>query len=154
MDKQICNKLDMLIPWDWVGKCRTALYAREGSTSFYITCLFPENFSRQWTGCGPTEWRMWSPDVIPTDFLHGMDQNKSVKIKTKALRRTQKSNSGLLTMYQSKIMIKYQNTHRNHFLNFLLQIFDFQLTPEEMLQLNSLDLGENGRIINFMFWKG
>ncbi|XP_069672467.1 aldo-keto reductase family 1 member A1-like [Periplaneta americana] len=34
------------------------------------------------------------------------------------------------------------------------QIFDFQLTPEEMLQLNGLDIGENGRIINFLFWKG
>ncbi|PSN34751.1 Alcohol dehydrogenase [NADP(+)] [Blattella germanica] len=34
------------------------------------------------------------------------------------------------------------------------QIFDFQLTPDEMLQLNGLDLGENGRIINFLFWKG
>ncbi|XP_021921712.1 alcohol dehydrogenase [NADP(+)]-like isoform X2 [Zootermopsis nevadensis] len=34
------------------------------------------------------------------------------------------------------------------------QIFDFELTPEEMLQLGGLDLGENGRIINFMFWKG
>jgi hypothetical protein len=36
----------------------------------------------------------------------------------------------------------------------LFQIFDFQLTPEEMIQLNGLDLGENGRIINFLFWKG
>jgi diketogulonate reductase-like aldo/keto reductase len=34
------------------------------------------------------------------------------------------------------------------------QIFDFHLTPEEMLQLKGLDLGENGRIINFLFWKG
>ncbi|PNF22801.1 hypothetical protein B7P43_G02523 [Cryptotermes secundus] len=34
------------------------------------------------------------------------------------------------------------------------KIFDFQLTPEEMIQLNRLDRGENGRIINFLFWKG
>ena len=44
--------------------------------------------------------------------------------------------------------------HEHCFFNSLFQIFDFQLTPEEMLQLKSLDCGENGRIINFLFWKG
>ncbi|KAJ9589724.1 hypothetical protein L9F63_017063 [Diploptera punctata] len=34
------------------------------------------------------------------------------------------------------------------------EIFDFQLTPDQMMQLSGLDLGEEGRIINFRFWKG
>lgn len=34
------------------------------------------------------------------------------------------------------------------------QIFDFELTGDEMNKLNSLDQGDNGRIFNFLFWRG
>lgn len=33
-------------------------------------------------------------------------------------------------------------------------IYDFELTPAEMNQLKKMDKGEDGRIFNFLFWKG
>lgn len=33
-------------------------------------------------------------------------------------------------------------------------IYDFGLTPSEINRLKKLDQGENGRIFNFLFWKG
>jgi hypothetical protein len=64
-----------------------------------------------------------------------------------------------MTIFKNVILTENSGNPETHpyeyyFLNSLFQIFDFQLTPEEMLQLNGLDLGENGRIINFLFWKG
>lgn len=35
-----------------------------------------------------------------------------------------------------------------------IQLFDFELTPDEMETLRGLDKGEKGRIFNFLFWKG
>lgn len=34
------------------------------------------------------------------------------------------------------------------------QIFDFSLSDNEMDTLNGLDQGDNGRIFNFLFWRG
>lgn len=35
-----------------------------------------------------------------------------------------------------------------------MNIYDFELTQEEMNILYELDKGEEGRIFNFLFWKG
>lgn len=35
-----------------------------------------------------------------------------------------------------------------------LDIFDFDLDPDDMTKLESLDKGEQGRIFNFFFFKG
>lgn len=35
-----------------------------------------------------------------------------------------------------------------------MQIYDFEMTEDEMNRLKKLDKGENGRIFNFLFWKG
>lgn len=35
-----------------------------------------------------------------------------------------------------------------------MDIYDFQLTDDEIEALRKLDKGENGRIFNFLFWKG
>lgn len=33
-------------------------------------------------------------------------------------------------------------------------IFDFELSTDDINELNKLDRGEEGRIFNFLFWKG
>lgn len=35
-----------------------------------------------------------------------------------------------------------------------IDILDFELSTDDMEKLNSLDLGEKGRIFNFLFFKG
>lgn len=35
-----------------------------------------------------------------------------------------------------------------------INIFDFEISPADMEQLNALDQGENGRIFDFLFFKG
>lgn len=35
-----------------------------------------------------------------------------------------------------------------------MTIYDFELTPPEINRLKKLDKGEEGRIFNFLFWKG
>lgn len=35
-----------------------------------------------------------------------------------------------------------------------IDIFDFQLSDEDIMKLDALDRGENGRIFNFLFFKG
>lgn len=35
-----------------------------------------------------------------------------------------------------------------------IEIFDFQLSDEDIMKLDALDRGENGRIFNFLFFKG
>lgn len=35
-----------------------------------------------------------------------------------------------------------------------INVFDFQLNDDDINILNSLDLGDKGRIIDFFFWKG
>lgn len=44
----------------------------------------------------------------------------------------------------------------NYFFDFQenMQIFDFELSPAEINRLIKLDKGEDGRIFNFLFWKG
>lgn len=37
---------------------------------------------------------------------------------------------------------------------FVIQVFDFELNPEEVEAMRALDKGESGRIFNFFFWKG
>lgn len=35
-----------------------------------------------------------------------------------------------------------------------MDLYDFELTPPEINSLRKLDKGEDGRIFNFLFWKG
>lgn len=73
-----------------------------------------------------------------------------------------------------ELSLRYQKTPGQVLLRFLLQlkvaaipksanptrireninVFDFELTPEEVESMRALDRGEKGRIFNFFFWKG
>lgn len=35
-----------------------------------------------------------------------------------------------------------------------MDFYDFELTPAEIKTLKTLNKGEDGRIFNFLFWKG
>lgn len=73
-----------------------------------------------------------------------------------------------------ELSIKYHKTPGQLLLRFMLQlkvavipksanptrireninVFDFELSPEEVESMRALDRGESGRIFNFFFWKG
>ncbi|CAB3248916.1 unnamed protein product [Arctia plantaginis] len=56
-----------------------------------------------------------------------------------------------LVQEQIVVIPKSTNEHR---LKENMDIYDFELTPEEMDSLRKLDKGEDARIFNFLFWKG
>lgn len=35
-----------------------------------------------------------------------------------------------------------------------IDIFDFEISPEDVLKMDNLDLGEDGRVSDFAFFKG
>ncbi|XP_031768973.2 1,5-anhydro-D-fructose reductase-like [Galleria mellonella] len=56
-------------------------------------------------------------------------------------------------LVKQKITVIPKSTSENR-LKENMDIYDFELTPEEMNSMKKLDKGEKGRIFNFLFWKG
>ncbi|KAI8425199.1 hypothetical protein MSG28_007022 [Choristoneura fumiferana] len=89
----------------------------------------------------------YSPDVFP-DLL-GLPIVKEVadnhgKTPAQVLLH-------FLVKQQIVVIPKSTSEHR---LKENMQIYDFEMTDDEMNRLKKLDKGEKGRIFNFLFWKG
>ncbi|XP_075982793.1 1,5-anhydro-D-fructose reductase-like [Anticarsia gemmatalis] len=56
-------------------------------------------------------------------------------------------------LVREKIVVIPKSTNEQR-LKENMEIYDFNITSEEMECLRKLDKGENGRIFNFLFWKG
>ncbi|XP_026489751.2 1,5-anhydro-D-fructose reductase-like [Vanessa tameamea] len=89
----------------------------------------------------------YSPDAFP-DILGHPDVNEIAQDH-------QKTPAQVLLRYlvQQKVVVIPKSTSEKR-LKENSDIYDFELTPVEVNQLKKIDQGEEGRIFNFLFWKG
>ncbi|CAK1552264.1 unnamed protein product [Leptosia nina] len=89
----------------------------------------------------------YSPDKFP-DLL-GLPDIKEIADKYS------KTPAQVLLRFlvQEKVVVIPKSTSENR-IHENSNIYDFELTPAEVNRLRKLDRGEEGRIFNFLFWKG
>ncbi|XP_039757458.1 1,5-anhydro-D-fructose reductase-like [Pararge aegeria] len=89
----------------------------------------------------------YSPDAFP-DLLGHPEVNEIAKSH-------EKTPAQILLRYlvqQSVVVIPKSTSDKR--LKENASLYDFELTPYEINKLKKLDRGEDGRIFNFLFWKG
>ncbi|XP_063831422.1 1,5-anhydro-D-fructose reductase-like [Ostrinia nubilalis] len=89
----------------------------------------------------------YSPDAFPDLLGHP----EVVQIAEKHGKTT--AQVLLHFLVQQKIVVIPKSTSDKR-LKENMQIYDFELSPAEINRLSKLDQGEDGRIFNFLFWKG
>ncbi|KAG6460474.1 hypothetical protein O3G_MSEX012002 [Manduca sexta] len=89
----------------------------------------------------------YSPDAFP-DLLGHPDVKEIAEKHGKTTAQVL-----LHFLVNQKIVVIPKSTSENR-LKENFQIYDFELSPPEVNRLKKLDKGENGRIFNFLFWKG
>ncbi|XP_049877502.1 1,5-anhydro-D-fructose reductase-like [Pectinophora gossypiella] len=89
----------------------------------------------------------YNPDTFPDLLGH-----KDVKEISEAHKKTPAQ--VLLNFLVAQKIVVIPKSTSEHRLQENMDIFDFDLTPAEMNRLKKLDKGEEGRIFNFLFWKG
>ncbi|CAG9789202.1 unnamed protein product [Diatraea saccharalis] len=89
----------------------------------------------------------YSPDVFP-DLLCLKEVNDIAEKHGKTPAQVL-----LHFLVQQKVVVIPKSTSENR-LKENMDIYDFELSPPEMNTLKKLDKGEDGRIFNFLFWKG
>ncbi|CAH0728439.1 unnamed protein product, partial [Brenthis ino] len=89
----------------------------------------------------------YSPDVFP-DLLGHPEVNEIAKTQNKSPAQVL-----LRYLVQQKIVVIPKSTSENR-LKENADLYDFELTTEDINRLKKLDKGEDGRIFNFLFWKG
>ncbi|KAI5643134.1 aldo/keto reductase family domain-containing protein [Phthorimaea operculella] len=89
----------------------------------------------------------YNPDVFP-DLLGHPD----VKEIAESHKRTPAQ--VLLNYLVAQKVVVIPKSTSEHRLKENMDIYDFELTPPEMNRLKKLDKGEEGRIFNFLFWRG
>lgn len=89
----------------------------------------------------------YSPDAFP-DLLGHPEVNEIAK-------NHNKSPAQVLLRYlvEQKIVVIPKSTSEKR-LKENADIYDFELAPTEFNRLQKMDRGEEGRIFNFLFWKG
>ncbi|XP_045486180.1 aldo-keto reductase family 1 member A1 isoform X2 [Pieris rapae] len=94
-----------------------------------------------------TMLRLGSPDKFP-DLL-GLPDVKKIAEKYK------KTPAQVLLRFlvQQKVIVIPKSTSETR-IKENSNIYDFELSLEEIKSLKNLDRGEDGRIFNFLFWKG